>query len=394
MVDVRFRESISNQPSKSREQQDYRTVIYRVAVPNPSQAPKSTLEYDFPEFVSDKERIKNTSKRMVGLSISEAFAKSYGIDVHISPELEEQINHVAADLRVGDLIEMVIDHIGKSGVVFQSMNYKQNITSNTNLNRYPNAQSMCGTPIQVKVISVTNDRVVVDPLAPMFDQWVTPIVANPAIQKVIGQPQTIKVKNLKLTNGGFVGRAVIPTLTSFLGEEYTVEAFIPGSQIVLNIEDNFEKWVGKTVDAFVNNYITKPGAVGQMSLICSVKDYLKFKGDQNIITMFNHWCENDKQWTEVSKTQFAGTVTGIIQSSKKCGVFIEIPMLNITGFVAAAPEVLGKYKPGSIVPVYITGFEENTYYDPSFKQVHHEAPYVIENNVLTKCSIKPIMQFA
>lgn len=393
MVDVRFRENFSNQPRNS-QSQDYRTVIYRVAVPKANQAPKSTMDFEFPEFTSDRARIKATSKKMVGLSISEAFAKTYGIDVHVSPELEHQINSVAADLRVGDLIEMTIDHIGKNGVVFQSMNYKQNITSNTNLNRYPNAQQLCGVPVQVKVISVNNERVVVDPLAPMFDQWVKPIVTDPTIQKVIGAAKTIQVKNLKLTNGGFVGRAVIPTLTQFLGEEYTVEAFIPGSQIVLNIEDNFEKWVGKSVNAFVTNYIPKPGAVGQMSLICSVKEYLKFKGEQNIIAMFNQWCENDKKWVEVSKTQFAGSVTGIIQSSKKCGVFVEIPMLNITGFVATDPEVLGKYKPGTIVPVNITGFEENTHYDASFKQVHHEAPYVIENNILTKCSIKPILQFA
>ena len=30
------------------------------------------------------------------------------------------------------------------------------------------------------------------------------------------------------------------TYSDFVGEDYTVEAFIPGSQIVLNITDNFE----------------------------------------------------------------------------------------------------------------------------------------------------------
>ena len=394
MVDMRFKEKYSSQPNRKDQEQEYRPVVYQVAVPRESTAPKSTLDYDFPEYTSERARIKATSKKMAGLSISEAFTKTYGIEVHISPELEEQINQVAADLHVGDLVEMTINHIGKGGVVFESMNYKQNITTNVNLNRYPNAKSMCGTPILVKVVSVTNNKVVVDPLAPMFDQWINKIVENPDCQKVIGNPQIVTVKNLKLTNGGFVGRAVIPSLTQFLGEEYTVEAFIPGSHIVLNIENNFEQWNGKTVNAFVTNYITKPGAVGQMSLICSVKEYLKFKGDQNIISMFNQWCEGNEKWATTAATKFAGKVTGIIQSSKKCGVFVEIPMLNITGFVTTTPEQLGGYNPGKQVSVQFAGFEENTYYDPNFKQVRHELPYTIEDNILTKCSVKPVLKFA
>lgn len=393
MTDVRFREKITNQ-SKNNNSPEYRTVIYPVATPRNGRAPESTLDFEFPEFTSEKERIKTTSKRMAKLSISEAFAQTYNLDIHVAPELEEQINQVAADLRVGDLVEMVISHIGQHGVVFQSANYKQNITTNVNLKRYPNADQMCNKPILVKVVNVDANRVVVDPLAPMFDEWVSKITSNPDCQKVIGNPQVVQVKNLKLTNGGFVGRAVIPVLTQFLGEEYTVEAFIPGSQIVLNIEDNFEKWNGKTVNAFITNYIPKPGSVGQMSLICSVKEYLKFKGDQNIISLFSQWCESDKPWAETAATKFAGNVTGIIQSAKKCGVFVEIPMLNITGFVATPPEMLGEYKPGKMVGVQFAGFEENTYYDASFKQTRHEQPYEIKDNVLTKCSVKPILKFA
>ena len=53
------------------------------------------------------------------------------------------------------------------------------------------------------------------------------------------------VKDLQWTKGGFTGKAVLPNVSDFVGEDYTVDVFIPGSQIVLNITDNFEQFIGK-----------------------------------------------------------------------------------------------------------------------------------------------------
>jgi hypothetical protein len=48
---------------------------------------------------------------------------------------------------------------------------------------------------------------------------------------------------LKLSNGGFIGKALVPAVSDFIGEPYYVDAFIPGSQIVLNIESDFSRWM-------------------------------------------------------------------------------------------------------------------------------------------------------
>jgi ribosomal protein S1 len=227
-----------------------------------------------------------------------------------------------------------------------------------------------------------------------------PILKDPTIQKkstyIPGggyNINVVKVKNLQLTRGGFMGKAVIPNVSEFVGEEYLVDAFIPGSQIVLNITDDFEQFVGKEVYAFVLNYIPKPGNSG-MSLICSVKEVLKYIGELNMISMFNEWCDETEVWKGILEKTYEGKVTGIINSSKKCGVFVEIPELNITGMVQTKPEELVGYKPHAAVGVKITGFEEELFYNAAANQMQHAEPYVIENGCLKKCSLKPILSFA
>jgi ribosomal protein S1 len=254
--------------------------------------------------------------------------------------------------------------------------------------------------IKAVVTRVEKDKVVIDPLVPMVEDWLSPILKDPTIQKVIpnletgAAPKPIKVKDLQLTKGGFTGKAVIPSVSEFVGEDYVMEAFIPGSQIVLNITDNFGKFNGATVDVFVMNYMSKPGSRGEMSLICSAKEVIKFHGEINMIKLFNSWCEDGSVWKAVADMTFEGKVTGVINSAKKCGVFIEIPELSITGMVATKPEELVNYKPHMEVPVKITGFDEETYFDYATQQVQHVLPYEIEDGVLKKCNLKPILQFA
>ena len=165
-------------------------------------------------------------------------------------------------------------------------------------------------------------------------------------------------------------------------EAYLVKDLIPSLE-----------WEGKTVDAFVTSYIPKPNASNQMSLICSVKEYLKFEGDQKLIEIFNHWCDDDKEWAEVANSTYRGVVTGVIQSSKKCGAFVEIPELNITGFVTLKADQLGNYPPNKNVSVKFVGIEEPTYYDDATAQLKHDTPYVVEDGILRECNIKPVLEF-
>ena len=351
------------------------------------------VQFEWPKYKSDKERIKAMTRIYADMSISDAFAKEYGLKL---PKVSEEVNYVPQEVRVGQLIPVRITGIEKNHVDFDSFNLKSNLVSKANMFKYEKFKHFIPKDkIMAKVIKVDKDNVTVDPYGGMLDNWLNPIIANPNIQKNLYRgAQIIRVKNLKLTRGGFIGQAVIPILSEFVGEDYTIPAFIPGSQIVLNITDEFEKFEGQDVWAFVLNYIQRPGS-DQMSLICSRKEYLKFQGEQYLIELFKKWCEDADGWSEMaSKNVYDGKVTGVINSSKKCGVFVEIPDLNVTGMVSVHPSHLVNFKRNQDVKIRITGFDEEMYFNHAAGQLQHAEPYIIEDNCLEKCSLKPVLAFA
>ena len=353
---------------------------------------KQITEMEWPEFKRDKDRIRFNSQRYANVSITEAFAQAYGMKLNVQSEIA---NEVPKELRIGDVVKAKILSIAKNRVEFDTTNLKANLYSSANLYKYERFKKFLPLdPIEVRVTNIVRDRVVVDPFAVMLDSYINPKVAEPWIQKVMDGAKPIKVKNLQLSRGGFIGQAVIPNVSDFVGEDYTVEAFIPGSQIVLNITDNFEQFIGKEVEAFIVNYIPKPGADNKMSLICSAKEVIKFRGEKNMIEMFKAWTESNEDWIRIEETSFEGKVTGIINSSKKCGVFVEIPELNITGMVSAKPEELVNYKPKDVVNVKIAGFEEELFFNQGVGQMQHVEPYVITRGALEKCNLKPVLKFA
>lgn len=351
--------------------------------------------FEWPEFRTDKERIKAYSKRYKNMSIIDSFAAHYNLNFS---NVTERANQTPAELKVGEVIDAKILSIDKGRVAFDTFNQKTDFQSCINLYKYEKFRHFLPMDtIKVEITKIDKNKVVVDPLAPMLNEWLQPILKDTTIQKAVveGQnfAQPVIVKDLQLTKGGFMGKAVIPNVSNFVGEDYVMDAFIPGSQIVLNITDDFEQFIGKSVPTFVMNYMSKPGGHGEMSLICSAKEVIKFEGELNMIQIFNSWCEESDLWKQVVNTIFDGKVTGVINSSKKCGVFIEIPELSITGMVSVKPEELVNYKPHMTVPVKIVGFDEETYFDQAAQQIQHVIPYEIEDNVLKKCNLKPILQF-
>ena len=390
------KKEIKSKPQKRKREEvkteEEKPRFERVSVWTPVQhrAPASSLEFNWPEFNNDRERIKINSVKFKDLSITEAFESS---GVQINKAVSERVNKTPAELRVGQIFPAHIVSITKNGVVFDSTCVKQNMICNTNLYKYEKFRKFLPVEdVPVKVLSTDQTKVVVDPLVPIFDEWISTLMKDLDIQRNIKEPKTIKVKNLRLTRGGFIGKAVIPPVSKFVGDDYIVDAFIPGSQIVLNIESDFSRWEGKTVDAFVTNYMIKPGTANELSLICSAKDYIKFQGDQYLINLFNHYCQEDEEWTKETEKRFNGVVTGIINSAKKCGVFIEVPALHITGMISMNPEELVNFKPQQSVDVRIVDFEDLSYYDNVSKQVRHSQPYYIENDVIRDCILKPVLQ--
>jgi ribosomal protein S1 len=351
---------------------------------------KKEEAFVWPEFSSDSERIKAYTKRYKDMTIVEAFEHAYGITIG---QVKEVANSTPNELKVGDEISLNVLSITKNHVEFDVANYKAQILSSVNLSKYNRFKhNLPLDPIKVQVMDITKDRVTVDPLAPVVNGYLNPILNNKNVQKVVGNPMSVRVKNLQLTRGGFTGKAVLPTVSEFVGEEYTVDVFIPGSQIVLNITDNFEQFVGKEVDAFIINYMNKPGS-NTLSLIASAKELIKFRGECKLIELFNSWCEESDLWKSYETREIEGRVTGVINSSKKCGVFVELTSLEMTGLVPVDAADLVNYKADSPVKVKLTGFDEEKKYNSITKQMEHVDPYVIEDGCLVRCNLKPVLSF-
>ena len=79
---------------------------------------------------------------------------------------------------------------------------------------------------------------------------------------------------------------------------------------------------------------------------------------------------------------FNGVVTGVINSNKKTGVFIELPEHNITGLMPVNSSDLVNYRPGQDINVYISEFEIQ----------EGKEPFVInkKTNRVLKCNVRPV----
>lgn len=347
---------------------------------------QSSMDIEWPEFKTEKERIRAYSKRYANMPISEAMC---GIK-------EETIN--APQLPVTPVVNGIYKaRITKHGnyVSVHGLSAKEQVICRNNLKRYTNME-MTDREIDVKVVAIDKLRqtITIDVLQPLFENWINSIMEDKTIQYNVKAPKIVSVSNLRLGNGGFIGKAEIQAISEFIGEPYYVDAFIPGSQIVLNIENDFERWNGATVDTFVAGYTTRPDSVNQMSLICSRKALLNFSGNLTKIELYGDYCTQGKKWKSFTKSSFVGTVTGVINSSKKCGVFVELPLFNITGMINMEPERLVEFKAGDEVSVRITDFEQMLEYDPSTGNMVHQEPYKIENGCLKSCILKPVLELA
>ena len=377
-----------NRKQKQQEEEYQKPRFERVsfwALPQTKNV-QSSLDIEWPEFKTEKERIRAYSKRYANTPISEAMC---GIK-------EETIS--IPQLPVTPVVNGIYKaRITKHGdyVSVHGLSAKEQVICRNNLKRYTNME-MTDREIDVKVVSIDKLRqtITIDVLQPLFENWINSIMEDKTIQYNVKAPKVVSVSNLRLGNGGFIGKAEIPAISEFIGEPYYVDAFIPGSQIVLNIENDFERWNGATVDTFVAGYTTRPDSVNQMSLICSRKALLNFSGNLTKIELYGDYCAQGKKWKSFTKSSFVGTVTGVINSSKKCGVFVELPLFNITGMINMEPERLVEFKAGDEVSVRITDFEQMLEYDPSTGNMVHQEPYKIENGCLKSCILKPVLELA
>lgn len=348
-------------------------------------------------YKTERERLAFNKMRYANMTLAQAFAAYVGkpipgIDTPASDTELNMGNETPVALRIGDVINLTITSITKDGTVFDSGCYKENFATRNNLGHFPKFEDYLPIkPVKAQVVEVGPKQTMVDVFQPLINDFILPRAAQPWIQNIATGPiETVKVVDLHLVKGGYVGKAIIPTISEFVGQPFMVDAFIPGSQIVLNTTDDFEAYEGQDVEAFVMSYAPKPNGRG-MSLVCSRKNYLKHCGHRNLKQLHGMWCDAGTEWEEVSKRVWDGKITGVLNSAKRCGVFVEIPQLNITGMIPTKPEELVNYKAGEVIPVLLKTFDEEMVFNDAVGQMQHLPAFEIVDGAIKRVNIKPIL---
>lgn len=351
--------------------------------------------FEWPDSRSDIARIQESTEMFRNLSIEEAFAHAYRDEMNkptITRLREISGKNECRSLKPGDVIELQVKDITKKGVIFEQNSYKETIISTINLYQYPTFRNFLPKePLRCKVMSLDVNKIYVDPFQPLIDDFVKEIQETIDNQANINKPIVTRITGLQHMRGGYIGSIRVPAISDLCGKDMYMQAFIPGSQITLNIATDFTKWDGKDVDTFITNLSIRPGTT-DVTVACSAKEYLRFLGNLNIIQLFGDYCEGNKAWKEAQEKVHEGNITGICNTSSKTGVFVEIPSMGITGMVPVHPEVINTYKRGP-VKVKIVGFVELMKFNEEVDQMQHVEPWKIENGVLKRINVKCVLEF-
>ena len=353
-------------------------------------------DFEWPISSAESKRIKAVTHKCRNYTIEQAFAAEYGVQMShdcISHLKDMDGQHECRNLKPGDVVNLKVLDINKKGVVFDQNAYKQTIISTVNLYQYPNFRNFLPKePLRCKVMSVDLEKIYVDPFQPMIEDFIKDVQSTISVQANVKKPIVTKVTGLRHMRAGYVGNIRIPSISELCGKDMYMQAFVPGSQITLNIEDDFEKWDGKDIDTFITNLSVRPGTTN-VTVACSAKEYLRFLGNLNIIQFFKDYCEDNKKWQALIAKTFDGNITGICNTRSKTGVFVEIPSLGITGMVPVEAEKINTYKPGP-TKVRISDFDEAMKFNKEIGQMQHLEPWKIENDILKRINVKCVLSFA
>lgn len=314
-------------------------------------------------FSNERDRIRYMTNNYSALSIGESFKKFYDI----ATDVDYSKNDVAAEvpeIEIGQCYVAFVKEIDKHGITFDLPGVKDEIICKENF-------TGCMDYVQNYLLNHDNKLIfecrayekgkyIVSVINGMYKLW------RHGIEDAIYKKNAIEVHIDELTlnqsgKGGYMGHTVISTLKELTGKEYTHSVFIPGSQIVLNIENDFERWIGEDIlvipQKFVEFRTNYYEGVVENSLVGSRKLLLQMKGNINLFEIYNRYLLTQSDNFKAEPENFKGHVTGIINSGKKTGVFVELDGMYITGLMPIDKMDLINFKPGDEVTVYPLEFE-------------------------------------
>lgn len=327
-------------------------------------------EIDWSQLENSNTSLRRRTRDYNKLSITDAFSKEYNVKFDPTEDYFASEESNLNPLKIGDVFFATVESIGKNHTLLSRNNSKESLKLKQNLAGWDITE---GDPIEVEVVGrEKNGEMVIDAIKPLKDDWVARVKSTLSNRF---QSFIVDVEDLQVQKGGYVGRVNINPILELTGKPHYVHAFIPGSYITLNIEYDFDKWNGKTVKAMVMNFTDRNGEIG---LICSRKKYLNSYGGQSLVNIYDAgFC----QGTRFEQITFNGHVTGIINSAKKHGVFVEVTDYSITGLLERDPQDLVNYHIGDPVKVQIDRLDWD----------ENKEPYKRDRDgILTEVNLKPV----
>ena len=313
---------------------------------------------DIDLFKDDKERIKKVSRCYDKLGIAESFAKYYKEEPSKQLTGNYAINNII-NIELGNIYSGTVKSFDKSGIVFEFPGVKEEIICKENFNDCIfNINSYLlshNNRLMFEVREKKNNTYYVSVINAYYRSWVK------EIETAIKKEEGIQVHIDALVSGGYTCHTYIVPLVELTGRLYTQSVFIPGSLIVLNIERDFERWIGEDVVIVPQNFVdfrtNKFTGEKETSLVGSRKRVLQIIGMRNLEEYYKQYQLVKQTKSKYDSGEIEGIVTGIINSNNKTGIFVELVDKFITGFAEIDSADLLDYLPGDTVYVKIKEFE-------------------------------------
>lgn len=351
------------------------------------------IEGDIFNSMSDRERIQYVKKAYAHMSLAKAMSVYYGEEISNEVKNSPTVNNVVT-IELGQVYVGEVESFNKTSIVFTIPGVKEELYCNENFTSCADAINQYlathNNKMAFEVREKRDNRYYVSVIHGYYKLWYE------KISKMIERMQPINVHIDELVKGGYICHTNIDELNILTGRKYTHSVFIPGSHIVLNIEHDFEKWIGEDVDMIPQKFVDfKTIGYGvnkliEKSLVGSRKLVLQNIGNKNLYEMYNDLqmkmklIESGKN-VNIEATIYDGIVTGIINSSKKTGAFVEIEGKYITGLMPTDSMDIFNYKPGDHIKIKIKEFEV---------QEGKDAFVVNKKGNIIKCNTRPVFELA
>ena len=351
------------------------------------------IEGDIFNSMSGKERIQYTKHAYANMSIAKAMSVYYGQEISNETKNSPIVNNVVT-IEVGQVYVGEVESFNKTSIVFTIPGVKEELYCNENFTSCADAIEQYlvthNNRMAFEVHEKKNNRYYVSVIHGYYRLWYDKMA------KMIEKMQPINVHIDELVKGGYICHTNIDELNVLTGRKYTHSVFIPGSHIVLNIEHDFEKWIGEDVDMIPQKFVDfKTIGYGssklvEKSLVGSRKLVLQNLGNKNLYEMYNDLqikiklAESGKN-VNIESIVYDGIVTGIINSSKKTGAFVEIEGKYITGLMPTDSMDIFNYKPGDHIKIKIKEFEIQEGKDPFI---------INKKGNIVKCNTRPVFELA